>query len=190
MPRFSSVKYAPAETRRILRDRFVCYLPVSNTPAIRPPSENLIPDEQLLNLLLNLDITFESDADRARTSYDAARAKNPEEPSFDQAIADGWFRIVWGRITAPYEVDQRARAAQAGTMTALQSLLKNRFGESFALSDTAKSDPAFVSLANRIERGDTVPGTLRSQDPEWVAARLWDRALADTASHASELRGW
>jgi hypothetical protein len=190
MPRFSSMKYAPAETRRILRDRFVRYLPVSNTPAVRPPSENLIPDELLLNLLLNLKITFESDADRARASYDAALAKNPGEPSFDQAIADGWFRIVWGRIAAPYEVDLRARAAPTDSMTALQFLLKNRFGESFALSETVKSDPALASLASRIERGDTAPGALRSQDPEWVAARLWDRALTDTAPHASELRIW
>jgi hypothetical protein len=190
MPRFSSMKYAPAETRRILRDRFVRYLPVSNTPAIRPPSENLMPDELLLNLLINLDITFESDADRARMSYDAARAKNPDEPSFDQVIADGWFRIVWGRLTAPYEIEQRARAAPADTMTALQSLLKNRFGESFTLNDTVKSDPALADLAGRIERGDMVPGALRSQDMEWVAARLWDRALTGTAPHASELRDW
>jgi hypothetical protein len=166
MPRFSSMKYAPAETRRILRDRFLRYLPVSNTAAMRPSSENLIPDEQLLNLLLNLNITFESDADRARSSYDAARAKNPDELSFDQAIADGWFRIVWGRVTAPYEIDQRARAAPADTMTALQSLLKHRFGESFALNDTVKSDPALASLASRIERGETVPAQ--------CAARTWN----------------
>jgi hypothetical protein len=190
MPRFSSMKYAPAETRRILRDRFVRYLPVSNTPAMRPSSANLVPDELLLNLLLNLNITFESDVDRARASYDAALAKNSGEPSFDQAAAEGWFRIVWGRITAPYEVDQRARAAPAETMTALQLLLKNRFGESFVLSDSVKSDPALASIASRIECGDTLPGTLRSQDPEWVAARLWDRALTDTPSHASTLRGW
>jgi hypothetical protein len=71
-------------------------------------------------------------------------------------------------------------------MTALASLLK----ESFVLSDTAKSDPALAGLASRIERGETAPGGLRSQAPEWVAARLWDRALTDTASRASELRVW
>ncbi|WP_143274195.1 hypothetical protein [Bradyrhizobium canariense] len=105
------MKYAPAETRRILRDRMVRFLPVSNTPALRPSSEDLIPDEQLLNLLLNLNITFESDADQARAKYDAVRSKNSDQPSFDQLIADGWFRIVWGRISAPYELDERACAA-------------------------------------------------------------------------------
>jgi hypothetical protein len=75
-------------------------------------------------------------------------------------------------------------------MTALQSLMKNRFGESFSLSDTARSDLSLASLASRIEQGDMAPGALRSQDAKWVAARLWDRALADTSPHADELHGW
>jgi tetratricopeptide (TPR) repeat protein len=75
-------------------------------------------------------------------------------------------------------------------MTALNAVLKNRFEESFFVSDAAKSDPELGDLAGRIEQGDTAPGALRSQDPEWVAARLWDRALTDSASHAAELRVW
>ena len=75
-------------------------------------------------------------------------------------------------------------------MTALNALLKKRFEEFFDVRDTAKSDPELAELAVRIERGDTAPGALRSQDPEWVAARLWDRALTDGASLAGELRLW
>jgi hypothetical protein len=190
MSRFSSMKYAAAETRRILRDRFVRYLPVSHSPMVRAPSENPIPDEVLLDLLLNLKITFDSDADRARAIYDAALTKSPGEPSFDQALADGWFRIVWGRIATPYELDQRARAVPADTMTALQSLLKNRFEETFSMSDTAKSDPALACLVTRMEQGDMTRGGLRSANPQWVAARLWDRALTAPTPDASELRVW
>lgn len=181
------MKYAPAETRRILRDRLVRFLPVSKAPALRPSADDLIPDEQLLNLLLNLDITYESDADRARIKYDAVRSDNPDQPSFDQLIADGWFRIVWGRISAPYEIDERARAAAPNKMTALQLLLKHRFEESFAPN---KSDPALASLVSRVERGDAAKGALRSSDPKWLAARLWDRALTSPVPQASRLRDW
>lgn len=72
MRRFSSMKYAPAETRRILRDRFARYLPVPPGAPTRPHSDNLIRDEQLLDLLLNVGIVFESDVDRARDTYNAA----------------------------------------------------------------------------------------------------------------------
>jgi hypothetical protein len=30
--------------------------------------------------------------------------------TFDEAIADDWFLIIWGRIAAPYAIDQKARA--------------------------------------------------------------------------------
>src|SRR6266478_5821015 len=98
MRRLSSMKYAAAETRRILRDRFTRYLPATQSGAAHPNNGDLLRDEVLLKLLLNLQPVLEGAADRARASYDAALAKNPGEPSFDQAIADGWFRIVWGRV--------------------------------------------------------------------------------------------
>ncbi|WP_354098764.1 hypothetical protein [Bradyrhizobium sp. S3.2.12] len=170
------MKYAPAETRRILRDRLVRFLPVSNTPALRPSSEDLIPDEQLLNLLLNLNITVESNTDRARTKYDAVRSKNLDQPSFDRLIADGWFRIVWGRIAAPYEIDVRVRATRPNAMTALQRLLKHRFEEFFVPTNTAKSDPALAGLVSRMEPGDAAKGALRRS--------LWGRFLPDLVGHS------
>jgi hypothetical protein len=53
-----------------------------------------------------------------RASCDAVLAKHPGEPSFDEAIANGWFRIIGGRNAAPYEIDQRAGSAPADMMTA------------------------------------------------------------------------
>src|SRR5258708_22307979 len=111
MARFSSMKYAPAETRHILRDRFARYLPVQHTAPVRPNAGNLVRDEQLLTLLLNLDIVFASELDRARASYEAALPANSSEPIFDAVIAAGWLRIIWGRLATPFEIDQRARAA-------------------------------------------------------------------------------
>jgi hypothetical protein len=191
MPRFSSMKYAPAETRRLLRDRFARYLPVLHSPPARTNADNLVRDELLLNVLLTLDIIFESDIDRARATYDAALPPNSGEPSFDEIMATGWLRAVWGRIATPFEIDQRARAAPAGTMTALTTLFKKRFEESYVVRDeAARGSEDFAALAVAINGGGTAPDALRSQDPSWVAARLWDRTLTDSASHTAELRLW
>ena len=83
MRRFSGLRLAAAETRRILRDRFARYLPVMHQPAV-PRVGNLIRDEQLLDLLLNLDIVCGGEIDRARTTYDAALPPEGGQPSFDE----------------------------------------------------------------------------------------------------------
>jgi len=126
MRRLSSMKYATAETRRILRDQFRRYLPVMHQTQNAPVGGNLISDEQWLHLLLNLDIIPEATS-TARATYDAALPAAGGEPSFDEVIAAGWFRGVWGRNTAPFKIDQRARAVPGGNLTALAELLKERF---------------------------------------------------------------
>jgi hypothetical protein len=190
MPRFSSMKYAPAETRRILRDRFARYLPVLYTGPSRPNTGNLVRDEQLLNLLLNLDLVFESEIDRARATYEATLPPNSGEPSFDEVIEAGWLRVVWGRLATTFEVDQRARAVPPGTMTALVSLLTKRFKESHSLREAARGGADLAAIVTAIERGELSPRALRSQDPQWVAARLWDRIVTDSGLHRAELRVW
>lgn len=182
------MKYAVAETRSILRDRFARYLPVIQNAADAPGHGNLIPDEQLLELLLGLDILCESDIDRARATDDPASPPGIGEPSLDELIAAGWIRVVWGRVTAPFEIDRRAHAKPGDNLTALSALLKKRFDETYALSGAARGKAGLGSLAASIERGDTAPDALRSQSPEWVAARLWDRALPVSTSHDAALR--
>ena len=190
MRRFSSMKYATAETRRILRDRFARYLPVTKHTQGVPSGANLILDEQWLNLLLKLEIVSESDVRRARAVYEAALPKTGTEPTFDEVIAEGWMRVVWGRISAPFEFDERARMKPDGNLTALSALFKVRFNDRFSFDDSVRGDSEIARLAAEIERGDKTPYTVRSQNPDWVAARLWDRSLSDTASDSNNLRRW
>jgi hypothetical protein len=190
MRRFASLKFACAETRRVLRDRFRRYLPVMHQPQQTPSGGNLISDEQWLNLLLNLEIDHGSDIDRARATYDAALPPEGSEPTFDEVFAAGWFRIVWGRITAPFEIDQRARAAPGGNLTALAALLKDRFKEKYSFPDAVPGNAELDGFMGEIKRGDKAPYSVRSQTPAWVGARLWDRALSSGAEHGADLRRW
>src|SRR6202008_3983441 len=134
MRRFSSLQHVPAETRRILRDRFSRYLPSQFGEAVEPTRGKLVPDEVLLHLLLNLTIIFESDLEKAKATYAAALPPDSTEPSFEEVLAAGWFRVVWGRITAPFEVARAGRGRGGGAMTALAALFQKRFYESFVLS--------------------------------------------------------
>jgi hypothetical protein len=190
MRRFLSLKHVPAETRRILRDRFRRYLPVLHQPATAPGGVNVISDEQWVNLLLNLDIVSESDVDRARATYDAALPETGGEPSFDQVIAGGWLRVVWGRIAAPFEIDQRTRATSGGNLSALAALLKERFKEKYSFREAVRGSSDLGGLVDEIEHRDKAPDSVRGQTPDWVAARLWDRALASSALQGADVRRW
>jgi hypothetical protein len=55
--RFSSLRYAPAETRSRLRDRLSRYLPSQrNITIVRRTGAVTLPDEALLELLLHLQV--------------------------------------------------------------------------------------------------------------------------------------
>ena len=127
--------------------------------------------------------------DRARTIYAAALPENSGQLSFDEAIAAGWMRIVWGRISASLPVVERGRAVP-GSNAALAALFAKRFEESFIFTDDARRDPQLNPYIAAIERGETVPRNLHCEDPAWVAARLWDRSLGDSVNRAAELRVW
>jgi hypothetical protein len=191
MRRFTSLEFVPAETRVILRDRLVRYLPVRNSQPMRPTPANMVADELLLNLLLNLKIVFESEIERARKIYESTLPNNNSEPSFNEVMEAGWFRVVWGRVATPFEIDQRVRTAPPGSMTALSSLLRRRFEESYVVTDAAAEGSGDLAiLAAAIRRGEKAPGALRSEDPSWVSARLWDRTLNGAEPHAALLRTW
>ena len=121
------MKYALAETRRILRHRFARYLPLTQSAPSAPKSGNLLPDEQLLELLLGLNILCESDVDRSRATYDAALPLGGGEPSLDEVIAAGWMRVVWGRVTHC----QCCRFSDLLSMTPYLAALDRRAASSF-----------------------------------------------------------
>jgi hypothetical protein len=190
MRRFSSLKLAPAEARRILRDHFARYLRAQHGEMVVPTKGDLVSDELLLHFLLNLEIVFESDVERAKAAYAAAVPPGSAEPSFDEVIAAGWFRVVWGRIRTPFEVANAARNRRPAAMTALTTIFKKRFDESFVLSDAARESPELATVVAEIDGGKLTPWNLRSQDTRWVAARLWDRSLSESGDHSAELRLW
>ncbi len=192
MQRFSSLKHVPAEARRILRDRFSRYLPSQHATTIHAAKGGRVTlsDELLLRLMQNLTIDFGSDIKSARATYIAALPPITSEPSLDDLMVDGWLRVVWGRISTPFEIAQVVRAAPAGAMTAFAAVVAKRFEQSYGLTDTARSDADLADVVAAIERKELTPLNIGCQTPQWVAARLWDRTQADFPDASAVLRVW
>jgi hypothetical protein len=178
--RFSSLGYAPGQARSRLRDRLNRYLPSQrNAMSVRHTGAVTLPDEALLELLLHLGVEYASDEAAARASYAAALAENSGEPSFEALIEDGWLRVIWGRISVPFEISRTAQTAPDRTLSALKALLNGRFEHTYRVSDEARSKTGLAPVVAAIERRELEPNAIGCQSPEWIAARLWDRAPID-----------
>jgi len=191
MNRFSSLNYAPEETRAIFRKRFARYLLSHHYESFRTDQKNAIDDEQLLYLLLNLSIETGSDVEKAKAAYLEAYHADLGEPSFDELTTDGWIRVVWGRIFISSEI---ARSIPAKSMAAFNSLLAKRFDEKYLLTSEAKGNQKLAGIIAAIDSRDNysrlVPDILSCQSPEWVAARLWDRTFDKSPDIVNTLRNW
>jgi hypothetical protein len=186
--RFTSLIYAPAETRIRPRDRLRRFLPTQGHAfVIRRHGPPKLRDEALLELLLHLEIAFPSDEKAARSAYEAALPENLTEPDFDTLISVGWLRVIWGRISTSFEV---SRAAQAGALSALNAVLKGRFEERCHVADEAVKSADLIPVVESINRAETKPQTLGCEWPGWIAARLWDRAARDPVDLNAALRLW
>ncbi len=191
LARFSSIEHSPAATRGILRDRLARYLTSdsSSQAGRRVHHDVTLSDELMLRLLLNLSIDFASDLDSARATYSSNLSATSNEPSLEELIDAGWLTVVWGRISASFDL---VRAAEAATpaMSALCSLLKSRFEETYRVTIKPGRHPELDDVTTKIRNNELRPERVGCQSPDWVAARLWDRIPTDSDSQATALRVW
>ena len=187
MQRFSSLKHVPAETRRLLRGRFARFLPSPRNASFRAVKSVTLADESLLHLLLNLSIDFASDLEKMRVAYEGALPANSSELSLDSLVGAGWVRVVWGRISTPFEI---VRIVSGEPMPVFASLLAKRHDQVYRLADAVRSSMDLANVITAINQGNLTPRYIGCQTPEWVAARLWDRSLPDAADVSVALRVW
>ncbi len=189
--RFSSLAYAPAETRIRLRDRLSRFLPSHpSAPPLGQTGAFKIADEILLDLLLDLEITYGSEENAAREAYAADLSQAPNQPSFDALVEDHWVRVIWQRIYAPHEIQRAVQQRPSDTLPALDALLKRRFEKAYHIVDAARDKVELSSIVAAIERAEINPESIGCQAPEWVAARLWDRAPRHEPDNVTALRLW
>ena len=190
MRRFSSLRYAPPATRGILRDRLARYLPQRNPSTTYTNQEMMLSDESMLRFLLNIAIQFRSAFDSALTTYTTAISQSTIEPSLEELMADGWFRVVWGRITIPHTIAYADHTQMLTSMPAFVEFLSNRHEQSYCIPHSIRSDPGFSEIVAAIDSGQVTPFHIGCRTPEWVAARLWDRTIPASMDLTNTLREW
>jgi hypothetical protein len=188
MHRFSSLEYAPAETRRLLRGRFLRNL--GQEPRGQTPEHggSVLADEAMLHLLQNLDMSFGDEWVHALAVYQTASPVDHNEPRLEDRVAAGWARVVWGRVKVPTGVGialyrGKARAGAFG------SILDERFVEKYRLNPEAQLDGDHLATAERVERGEIEFRNLICRSPKWVAARLWEQT-SSSDDGIINLRTW
>jgi hypothetical protein len=187
MPRFSSLTHAPAETRRLLRERLARFLEAEQPPTMQGDRPKL-DDELFLALMLGLHIDFESDVGAARKIYDAAAAGIADHPSLDSLLRAGAIRVTWGRISMlpPHGRGEVVNIPPAG-VTALRTRWHK---QAFSLSSAVHARSELATEAMAIEQAAAIPGAVACQTPAWVAARLWDRSPLVNTDAKAALREW
>ena len=73
---------------------------------------------------------------------------------------------------------------------AFTSLLAGRFKQTYRLTDAASSSADLTDVGGAIDWGEIEPNKIGCRSPEWVAARLWDRALTHSTDLSGALRLW
>jgi len=178
MSRFPSFNHVPSETRRILRDRFDRNLRVGRQARLLHPDAKVTPDQLALRLLAGLQVSSNADWSAAADAYSAARPTE-FEPRDLEALADlGWLRRIWGR--ARIGLDLRVAVLRAATcqLNAFKILISGIHGQRCEVNDAIQADAELADLLKIVEAGSGDTVSIASQTPAWVAARLWETALA------------
>ena len=190
MNRFSSFEHVPSETRRILRDRFASKLRVVSQPRFIHPDLEVTPDELVLRLLTDLKISSNAEWSSAEAAYIGAQPIASDPPDL-QAVADlGWLRRIWGRAEIGRDLRMAVRQAPAGVMDALKLLLSDLHERRYETGAGVRAAPELRNLVEVIEAAPNNSREILARTPEWVAARLWEKTLAQEATPDSALRRW
>jgi hypothetical protein len=186
MNRFTSLPLVPSETRATLRRRLPRFVPTIRHRSHREDRPTMLPDEDMLALLANVDITCASDKETARATY-GHLAADMNLPTFDSLVGDGWFVPALGRMQASMHV---SAAAERQTLNpALAAFMPARFKETIVVDRVPGTNPAVAEIATRLASGVIDWREVGCRTPSWVACRLWETRPTDLPGFAV-LRWW
>ena len=188
MGRISSIGYAPAVTRKTLRNRFTRFLDSDRTISTPRRGGNFLSDEAMLQLLQSLAIDFGSDLSKARALYASALSSHSKEPTFDELIDAGWIDTVWDRVSTSHLLARFAESNQQ--MRALGVFLKQRFDETYRVIYEPRGASDLSTVTRRMLNKEIRLDQIGCQTPAWVAGRLWERLLNDRQDPSTALRVW
>ncbi|MDA8118895.1 MAG: hypothetical protein M0Z85_02335 [Gammaproteobacteria bacterium] len=189
MARFASLATVPTETRHLLRARFTQFLPPLHDAPYQPGKSATLPDEDILQIFLNLIVDSGSDRIRAQAIYATASEEAADVPNLETLIAMGWTREVWGYLHVSFDAAHTAKTA-ANVPDWFRSFLEQRYHDHYRVALTINPNTELEATTTAVNAGTLEPRNIPCQSPAWVAARLWDRVLPAAIDAGSALRVW
>lgn len=190
MLRFPSFNYASSETRRTLRNRFASKLHIIQQHRFLDPGLKVTPDELALRLLASLKISSNAEWPTAEVTYAEAKPSAGEPQNLQALVNLGWLRRIWGCAKVGLDLRMAVQRAATGTMDAFNILLSGIHDQRYEADATLRSDLVLGDLVKAIEAGRSGSPQIVTQTPEWIAARLWEKALSQGVTPNHALRLW
>jgi hypothetical protein len=189
MSRFTSLQYAPSETRQILRDRFSRKLRVAPQDRYLDPNLAYTPDIVVLRILQDMTISSASAWSAVEAAYGLDGVCPDEAATLPDLVSAGGARVVWGRVKISRDIAVRARARD-GEMDALKALVKGIHGQTFGFDTDVGAVSELRALSEDIVAGQLDPHSLVVRSPAWIAERLWESVRGQAISVDVALRRW
>ena len=176
MELFPSLGYSLFAARSVLRVRFdrnLQRLIILRTRQNNAPS---LKDEEILGVLIDTSVRHNDELTVFHEHYEKCRvAADVELPPFEEGVARGWFRIIWGRVLSSRQLRDFLRYKTPKYHELLLEILSWLWQSRFIIKD--ESNKAGVGdLLERIRSAHDDNWEIDARSPEWIAARLWDRA--------------
>lgn len=177
MSRFEGLSPSIYEMRQVLRDRLGRML--------RPAHENVgtersdhfdLSDVDMLDILLRIRIVRGDDVATVQATYEAHRTTNPDSPTWESLLEEGWFGVAWDCVTTELHTHMAARRQDQPLRSALAVILdRRRHDIRFKLDDISTLSSDGQRVAKRLLEHHEKFRALSAPSPDWVVARLWER---------------
>lgn len=187
VPSFDSFAHNPSETRRTLRSRFSRNL--STWDDHSSVSVDSTPDEAVLKLLLNLRIEFNSAPMAAGRIYNKERQQHVGAPRFKELHRLGCVRLIWGRLKAPLGGVSPNAGKHPDLGAAITPFFRRLLLRRFEVERPEALDSVLGPVIEEMRTSPEKVHHLPCATPEWIAARLWERAPQGLSS-GRRLRFW
>lgn len=190
MTRFESLNHAPAETRKVLRERYERNLRAQRQQRAPTQAERVFDDELVLKLFQNLIVLSNNAPGLARQFYEEASEHAQGAPTLDELIAEGWIASGWKCLSVPFDVARAATNENNSRLAPFVAWLNVRHDSKYRIRNLSDADEQLVALAESVVNETVPPSHVVCRTPTWVAARLWDRDNRHHTGDADFLFDW
>ncbi|MCG2583839.1 hypothetical protein [Massilia sp. TS11] len=184
MKKFESFNHVPAETRRVLRERFSRSLFTRGFKQHFPPEQVFLKDEDVLNALLEWEQMRFNTTQRLQCEIDKFETTEGKALSISELTEAGWIALGWQKVGVLSGVRERVRRGDVPReLKPVAKWLESYGHEEFVYRGQEDGKIADAAEDRRRMLANRSQAFLPSESPVWVAARSWERMLVQSGEN-------